>query len=249
MDRQTFTYEPLNVPKPVADGVWIVDGPEIRMSMGPLKVPFPTRMTIVALPDGLWLHSPIALTDELAAAVSELGKVRWLIAPSWLHYAAVDQWRVHFPDAESWGAAGIVERAKAKGIGIILDRQLGRDPAPWADRFETFAIRSRFGEEVEFFHRDSRVLILTDLIENFSPQRVAPIWRLFLRLAGNLGPLGGTPRDYRAAMQDHPAIGRQVREMIALQPKAVILAHGDCYLDNPVPRLRKALDWALKAAA
>ena len=45
-------YEPVNTLKPVADDVWIVDGPEIQMSYPYLpffKLPFPTRMTIVRL--------------------------------------------------------------------------------------------------------------------------------------------------------------------------------------------------------
>lgn len=249
MPHDSFTYDPIGVPKPLAEGVWIVDGPAIRMTMGPLKVPFPTRMTVIRLPGGLWLHSPIALTDDLAAAITALGPVRWLIAPSWLHYAGIDPWRAAFPDAESWGAAGIRERAAAQGIAVTLDRQLGVDPAPWDRHFASFTIPSRFGDEIEFFHRASRSLILTDLIENFAPERIGPFWRLVMRLAGNLGPVGGTPRDYRAAMTDHAAIGQQVEQMIALQPERVILAHGDCYLENPVPRLRQALDWTLRKAA
>ena len=53
------TYDPLGVLKPVAENIWIVDGPEIRFRYALLRIPFPTRMTVVRLPDGgLWLHSP-----------------------------------------------------------------------------------------------------------------------------------------------------------------------------------------------
>jgi hypothetical protein len=63
-------YEPLNVPKAIAPGVWLVDGPEIWFGyFAGLKLPFPTRMTIVRLPDGgLWLHSPTKPTDALSIA-------------------------------------------------------------------------------------------------------------------------------------------------------------------------------------
>ncbi len=53
MPKLPFTYDPINVLKPVADDIWIVDGPRIRMSMGPLHVPFPTRMTVLRLPQGI----------------------------------------------------------------------------------------------------------------------------------------------------------------------------------------------------
>lgn len=89
MPKLPFTYDPINVLKPVADDIWIVDGPRIKMSMGPLKVPFPTRMTVLRLPQGIWLHSPIAFDAALADAVAALGPVRWLIAPNKIHYAGI----------------------------------------------------------------------------------------------------------------------------------------------------------------
>ena len=61
---QPPAYAPLNVLKPVAPDVWIVDGPVIRF----YGLPFTTRMTVIRLPDGgLWLHSPIAMDDGLVA--------------------------------------------------------------------------------------------------------------------------------------------------------------------------------------
>lgn len=248
MGARPFTYPPLGVPKRLADGLWIVDGPVERMRFGPVRLPFPTRMTIAALPTGLWLHSPVALDGRLRDPVAALGAVRWLVAPSWLHYAAIDQWRAAFPEAESWGAAGIEARSAAQGIPVTPERRLGRDPSPWAGEIDQFVLTSRFGDEVAFFHRASRTLILTDLIENFAPERVG-LWRWPLRLAGVLGPDGGTPRDYRAAYRDRAALGATVERMLALQPARVILAHGDCYLEDAPQRLRLALAWASKEAA
>ena len=79
-------YTPLNVLKPIAAGVWIVDGPEIQFNYLGLKFPFPTRMTLIRLPDGgLWIHSPTSLTDALAGQVLQAGPVQFLIAPNTLH--------------------------------------------------------------------------------------------------------------------------------------------------------------------
>ncbi|MEJ2458635.1 MAG: DUF4336 domain-containing protein [Novosphingobium sp.] len=81
------TYLPLNCSKLFAEGIWIFDGPVIRMDLGPFKVPFPTRMTVVRLSDGaLWVHSPIAPDEDLFAAVDALGPVRHLVAPNSIHY-------------------------------------------------------------------------------------------------------------------------------------------------------------------
>lgn len=75
------TYEPTGILKPVADSVWVVDGPVIRFVYLGMKFPFPTRMTIVQLADGgLWVHSPTELSPSLKSEVDALGRVRYLPA-------------------------------------------------------------------------------------------------------------------------------------------------------------------------
>lgn len=102
-------------------------------------------------------------------------------------------------------------------------------------------------DEVDFFHRPSRTLILTDLIEAFAPDRVGPGWRLALRLAGNLGPVGAMPRDMRATFRGRRDDLRvAVRRMIDWQPRRVILAHGECYWDNATAQLEQAFSWVLQ---
>ena len=55
-------YEPINVYKPMAPDVGIVDGPFEYLTAGGFRLPLPftTRMTVVRLSnDDLFLHSPI----------------------------------------------------------------------------------------------------------------------------------------------------------------------------------------------
>ena len=60
-------------------------------------------------------------------------------------------------------------------------------------------------EEVVFFHKSTKTLIVTDLIENFEPKKIAsPIRRRFYRLARVTAPDGQTPIDYRMTF-----LGRQ----------------------------------------
>jgi hypothetical protein len=42
MHEGRVTYPPLNTLKPVAEDVWIADGPAIRFGPPGLKLPFPT---------------------------------------------------------------------------------------------------------------------------------------------------------------------------------------------------------------
>src|SRR3546814_788489 len=67
-----LTYPPLNVLKPVCRDIWIVDGPLIGFGALGIRLPFPTRMTIVRLEGGLFIHSPTVLSPTLRAAIDDL---------------------------------------------------------------------------------------------------------------------------------------------------------------------------------
>jgi hypothetical protein len=239
-------YAPLETLKPFAEDVWIVDGPEIGMSYLGLTVPFPTRMTVVRLPSGdLWVHSPIAWNDRLAAALADLGRVRHLIAPNTLHYWYLPDWRDRFPEARTYGAPGLARRAKRP---LVLDETLG-DAAPeaWEGAFEQCLARGSALTEVDFLHRASRTLILTDLIENFEPQRVhSPVLRWLMRVAGAADPDGKAPIDMQLSFLGHRREVRQAAQrMLAWAPQRIILAHGRCYEANGAAELRRAFRWIL----
>ena len=89
-------YEPINVYKPLAEAIGVVDGPLVYMTYPVLpfvKIPFPTRMTVVKLPmGGVWLHSPVAYDSALAAGVAAIGPVRHIVSPNKIHYAHVKEW-------------------------------------------------------------------------------------------------------------------------------------------------------------
>lgn len=239
-------YEPLNVPKPVADNVWIVDGPEIRFGLGLMKVPFPTRMTVVRLPDGgLWLHSPVAPDPELRARLSTLGPIRIILAPNTLHYWWLSDWAELFPDAAVFAPLTLSRTAKRK-----LPRHDTLDDKPpslWAGTIDQLVVSGGILTEIVFFHRPSRTLLLTDLIENFELSRVRSRWLgLLLRIGGVLDPDGKSPIDMRLSFFRHRAgLRNAVRTMLAWQPERVILAHGRWYDRDGGQELRRAFRWVL----
>ena len=243
-------YEPLNALKPVADNVWIVDGPEILMGYPYLpffKVPFPTRMTVVRLADGsLWVHSPTPLTAPLAQAIDALGRVAFLVAPNLLHYWWIGEWKTHYPTARAYGAPGVAAHAAKRFTGF--DAELTETlPAAWQDAFAQVLVTGDFMTEAVFFHRASRTLILTDLIENFEPGRFRRPWiRWACQAAGCCHPDGKAPIDLRATFLRHrDSVRRGARAMLEWQPERVILAHGRWYPDNAAAELKRAFRWAL----
>jgi hypothetical protein len=238
-------YEPINTLAPIGDGIWLADGPIVAFRYAGLSLPFPTRMTVIRLDDGtLWVHSPIGLAPALKSAVDLLGPVRHLIAPNQIHYSWLSQWQDAYPEATSYGPPGDWRRAARHGVAVRRILGAGAEAA-WAGQIDQLLVAGRVITEAAFFHRRSRSLILTDLIENFEPARVhGAVLRWLLRLAGVLDPDGTTPRDMRLSFLGRgEALRRAVRQMIAWNPRSVVLAHGRWYRANGATELRRAFRW------
>ncbi|MDV4145153.1 DUF4336 domain-containing protein [Shimia sp. FJ5] len=240
-------YEPLNTLKPIGKDIWIVDGPAIRF----YGMPFSTRMTVVRLANGdLWLHSPVAYDAALARALEALGPIRHLIAPNWIHYAYVGAWQEVYPEAKAWAAPGVAERAEKHGVAMRVDHDLRGDAAeaPWRGEIKQRIIEgSKIHREAVFFHEASKTLILTDLIENFEPEKI-PWW---MRIAGRFGriiaPDGQMPRDMQMSfMGHHDTLRAGIEEMIGWEPERIVIAHGAWFEGDAVAELRRAFRWVLR---
>jgi hypothetical protein len=240
-----ISYTPLQCPKRFADEVWIVDGPEIGMRYFGLTLPFPTRMTVVRLQDRkLWVHSPVAWNDDLGAAIDRLGSVHYLIAPNTLHYSYLEPWRRRYPQARSYGPPGFDARAETPAFDEVLGEA---PPQAWGDAFAQCLIAGSLLTEVDFFHRSSRTLIITDLIENFEPWRVRNRFlRWVMKAFGAADPDGKAPIDMQLSFIAHRrAVRTAALQMIAWAPEQIVLAHGRCYSRDAVAELQRAFRWVL----
>jgi hypothetical protein len=240
-------YAPLSTLKPLADGIWWVDGPVIKMSYGLVSLPLPTRMVIVRLRSGgLWLWSPTAPTPELCAEVDALGPVEHLVSPNRLHYAAIPAWKQRYPRATAWASPGVRERARSQKIDVPFDADLGDEAPPsWAEDLGQLIFRgSRFMEEVVFFHRASSTLILADLVMALEPERLRPHLRWVFKPARAMWP-GQTPFEVQAtAWGRKPQARACYQRLREWQPRRVLFAHGRCFLDDDASaRLERAFAW------
>ena len=77
MPSEDVTYPPLDVLKPVAENLWIVDsGPQEAMGLS-----LPVRMTVIRLSNGdVWLHSPTRFNGELRREIETLDRAALLAA-------------------------------------------------------------------------------------------------------------------------------------------------------------------------
>ncbi|MBY8976766.1 DUF4336 domain-containing protein [Rhodobacteraceae bacterium NNCM2] len=223
---------------PLGPDIWVADGPAINF----YGIPFPTRMTVIRLSNGdLFLHSPIAYSEELEAELRKLGTIRHLVSPNWIHYAHIGEWQRAVPGSVAWASPGVKKRAASRGVSIDFDHDLA-DSAPqdWDGQIRQLIVHGKAHTEVVFFHLRSCVLILTDLIENMHA-RTLPLWvRPLAWLAGILAPNGKMPFDiWMSFSGSRDRLARALGQLLDWGPKIVVLAHGDILRDNAAQRLRE----------
>jgi hypothetical protein len=241
-------YEPINTLKSVGEDLWAVDGPLLRMSFAGISEPFPTRMVVVRLANGdLFLWSPTEPGEGLRKEVDALGPVGQLVSPNKLHYVHVCAWKRAYPEATAWASPGVRERAASRGAEVCFDRDLVDEPEEaWREDLDQLIFRgSRFMEEVVFFHRKTRTLILADYIQNFEVEKAGGFFYAWLlRLAGVTDPDGKIPPEARLTFWGRKGQARaSLEKMIAWRPEKVIMAHGRPYYRDGTAELRRAFRW------
>lgn len=246
-----YLYQPLYHLKKISENLWIVDGDQINMTVGPVKIPFPTRMTVVKLADDeLWIHSPIKPMDSLLTSLNQLGSVRHLVSPNKLHYASMEEWRTLYPQAITWYPPGLKEQLRKQDDHFVFDRELlDQAPEDWEMELDQLVFRgSAYIEEVIFFHKSSRTLIMTDLIQNYRlSQTHSRMMKTLYRLGGIVAPCGKTPLDLRKSFLGHHDIVReQIEQILKWHPDKLIISHGDIFESNATEELKRAFDWASK---
>ena len=245
MNDDRITYPPLDHPKPLGGGVWVVDSGPLRL----MGLPLPVRMTVLRLEGGeLLLHSPTRFGPELKRALDEIGQVRHLVAPSIAHWTFLKDWQQHCPDAVTWAAPGLRKRAQVKASGVRLDRDLPTESPPeWAGEIELVVVPGGAGfREVAFFHRPARTLVLTDLIVNLEADKLPLQARAFAWLTGTLAPDGKAPAYVRWIVKRRRAeAAAAVARLVALAPERVLFAHGAWFARDGTERLRRAFSWLI----
>ena len=246
MKPDEITYPPLDVPKAVAEGIWIVDSGPIR-AMG---LPLPVRMTVIQLSNGgLILHSPTRFDFHLKNKLDEMGRIEHLVAPNSAHWTFVKEWQGHLPDVVTWAAPGLRERSQVRKSGVKLDQDLGASaPEAWSDEIELVVVPGAGGfAEVALFHKPSRTLVLTDLVQNLEPEKLPLLMRPAAHLAGVTAPGGRAPVYLRTIVKLKGQEAKDAAErLVGLQPERVIFTHGRWFERDGTAQLRKSLAWLLK---
>jgi hypothetical protein len=181
-----------------------------------------TRMTVVRLSDGkLWLHSPVPLSERLRGQLDALGEVAYIVAPNKMHHLYLSACAAAYPSAQLFGAPGLAKkRPDVAGL-----RTLGPDPeAGWQHDLEQLQVRGvPIGNEVLWFHRASRTLIMTDLCQHWQGE-LAFGAALYARLTGVRKRLA-VPYTVRLMVKDKAAVAETARQILRWPFERVVMAH------------------------
>jgi hypothetical protein len=199
-------------------------------------------MTVVRLSSGgLWVCSPIQLGDALGDEIKALGSVQHLVSPNMLHHRFLAEWVDAWPEAKLWAPPFLARRRRDLSFdGELMD---AAEPA-WEKDIDQLIFGGSFAlKEVVFFHRASRSVILTDLVQKFDPASLPRWLRPLYRLDGLVGPDGSTPREVRLTFWNRRAARESLRKTLAWDPQRLIIAHGEWVRENGKEELARSFAW------
>ncbi len=198
------------------------------------------RTTVARLANGgLWVHSPIELSDELKSAVDALGPVRFLVAPNKIHHLYLDEWVAAYPGACLCGVVGLPDKRKdLRWDRVLIDEK--PDPA-WGDAFEQKQfLGAPHTNEMVFLHVPSGTLILTDLAFNIRDANF--MTRLYLRIGNCYGRLK-TTAIMRFFVRDKTAARASVERFLEWDFDRIVVSHGEVLEHGGPAALREAFEW------
>jgi hypothetical protein len=216
------------------DGIWVASRP-LRMPL----VELGARMTVVRLDGGgLWVCSPVKLDAETRASVEALGQVRCIVAPNRFHHLYLRAWFEAYPEAERWAAPGLPDKRR----DLTFTSVLGDGPPPaWGGTLDQHHVGGMPKvDEVVFFHRASRTLVVTDLL--FHKREATGFQKVFWKLNGCHGRLAPS-RFLRAMVRERHALRLSVDRILEWDFDRVVVAHGDILETGGKEAVRSGFGW------
>lgn len=217
---------------PVAEEVWAAVTP-LRF----LGLPITSRMTVVRLPEGLWLHSPVPL-EPVREQLDRLGPVVWRVAPNLMHHLFQLPYQQAYPHSRMAAPAELAIKRADLRIDAFLS-----DAAPeWGGKLAAKAIPGNPTlRESVFLHRPSRSLLLTDLAAHMGRWDHWAV-RLYARLNGCYGRLG-LSYGLKSLYKDRAALRVAVDEILDWDFDRIIPAHGPIIEAGGKAAFRSAFAW------
>lgn len=206
----------------VADRIWLIEYP-IRY----YGTRFNARTALIKTEeDQLIVHSPGPLTEEMREFVADLAPVSVILAPGTFHHLYAKEWANYYDQAEVFVCPGLERKIPAlKDARIIADgRRYG-----WSTELEHLATQgSRIVNEVVFFHRSTRTLLVVDLIENFTDRsQYNWVLKFWLKYVFRMWDRPRPAPEYQIGWQDRNQARAMLEEILQWDFDKIVLSHGD----------------------
>lgn len=229
-------------PRSFGKNIWTLDGPNVR-DMG---IWFTTRMTVIKLSDGsLWVESPVPVPSRALDRIQKFGLPRYLVAATPRHVWRLKEWHKLFPQAQLWAPKASPFTLKKENLpftGI-----LGEVSAPWSDDLDQLAFKGNpLIEEILFYHRKSRTVILGDLIQIHSLAKGKFFHNTLLKFLGVASPLGGVGLDVRLTFIHRKLARQSLEKLISWDFDKLIIAHGACIEKDAKSFVKRAFRWLVR---
>lgn len=179
------------------------------------------RMSVIGTQDGLILYSPVALDNELVAAIAALGPLRAIVAPNLYHHLYLRNAAAVFPDARV-----LVPRGLEAKIGVITRAEIMTDETVFAlsNEIDHFIFAGHAIRETSLFHHPSGTLITADLLYNLQAEQF-PAERAFFRLIGSYGR-PAVPFYHRFAINERVGVRRLIDTVRRWPVRRIVPCHG-----------------------
>jgi hypothetical protein len=224
--------------KPIAQDIWHLQHNFVASG---LRVS--SRMTVVRLHNGaLWLHSPVPLSAEVCAQLRALGDVKYIVAPNKMHHLFLSACTEAFPNAQLFGAPGL--RKKRPDLPMLHELQRIAEPQWAQDLSQTFFGGMPIGNETVWFHKPSKTLIVTDLLQLWKGD-LPFASRAFAMLTGVSKQLS-VPRTVRLAIKDKAAARASAEQILQYPFERVVVAHNAIVEDNAHAAVEEAFRYLIK---
>lgn len=220
--------------QPIAEELWAVESPfrVIGVNLG-------SRMTVVRLPGGrLWLHSPVALDGASRAALEALGTPSYVVAPSKVHHLFVKPLLEAYPNATLHGAPGLASKRK----DLSFHGELANGVSEWSSELDEQLVEGApLMNEVLFFHRASRSLVVTDVAFNIPS---AEQWwtRTYLRAMGAYGGFGQS-KMVKLCVRDRAKVRASIDRVLEWDFDRIVMTHGRVLETGGKHALRQVFAW------
>ena len=183
---------------------------------------------------------------DTLASVAECGPVKYILAATPRHVWRLAAWHTLFPAAQLWAPRTTPFTLK-KGHLAFTGTLGDLPPQGWANDFDQLAFKGNpLIEEVIFFHRQSRTVILDDLIQIHPIVKGQPLRNSMFKLAGVSSPHGGIALDIRLSFTNRDLARRSLEKLLSWDFDKLVIAHGVCVEKDAKPFVERAFRWLVR---